>query len=419
MSSYESPCIGLPLLPSTSVQCRAIPLGPRAPCPRARPNLRHTLRVPKIDLSYSWSHDSAELPRAQTQLRNPLMDLLQSVHAHGSIAAAAKSLGLSYRHVWGELKKWELRLNQGLIVWDKGMPAQLTEFASKLLWAERQAQARLAAPIESLLAELERTFAVAFDPSAHVLSLYASHDDALVRLRETASRKALQLDVRFCGSVDAIRALNEGRCAIAGFHTLATPAVGSLSAQTYKPLLAPGQHKLIGFAKRTQGLLVAPGNPLKLTSLADVAAHKARYVNRSLGTGTRLLFDELMANQGLQAAQIKGYGQIEPSHAAVATAVASGQADTGLAIESAALAAGLGFVPLASERYWLACLKSALDSPAVLALRQMLQDTEWQKTLQDMPGYQLNGTGQVQSLSQELPWWRLKPRKTSAGKTPA
>ncbi|NBX89534.1 MAG: LysR family transcriptional regulator, partial [Betaproteobacteria bacterium] len=81
------------------------------------------------------------------------MDLLQSVHAHGSIAAAAKSLGLSYRHVWGELKKWELRLNQGLIVWDKGMPAQLTEFASKLLWAERQAQARLAAPIESLLAE--------------------------------------------------------------------------------------------------------------------------------------------------------------------------------------------------------------------------------------------------------------------------
>jgi putative molybdopterin biosynthesis protein len=142
-------------------------------------------------------------------------------------------------------------------------------------------------------------------------------------------------------------------------------------------------------------------------------------VNRSLGTGTRLLFDELMANQGLQAAQIKGYGQIEPSHAAVATAVASGQADTGLAIESAALAAGLGFVPLASERYWLACLKSALDSPAVLALRQMLQDTEWQKTLQDMPGYQLNGTGQVQSLSQELPWWRLKPRKTSAGKTPA
>ena len=374
----------------------------------------------KIELSYQLGPENsvssaADLtkPRQQALLRNALMDLLQAVREQGSIAAAAKTLGMSYRHVWGELKKWEVRLNQNLIVWEKGMPAELSEFASKLLWAERQAQARLAAPIEALMAELERTFAVAFDPEAHLLTLYASHDDALVRLREFTANQALHLDIRFCGSVDAVRALNEGRCELAGFHTLSQPKQNSLSAQTYKPLLKPGQHKLIGFAQRTQGLLVKPGNPLNIHSLQDVMTKRLRYVNRGLGTGTRLLLDELLANQGLAADQLRGYEHQELSHSAVANCIASGQADAGLAIESAALSSGLDFVPLASENYWLVCLKSALDSPPVQALRKHLASPEWQTALQDMLGYQENQSGNVHSLSKELPWWALKPRKAT------
>ncbi len=374
----------------------------------------------KIELSYHLGPENsvssaADLtkPRQQALLRNALMDLLQAVREQGSIAAAAKTLGMSYRHVWGELKKWEVRLNQNLIVWEKGMPAELSEFASKLLWAERQAQARLAAPIEALMAELERTFAVAFDPEAHLLTLYASHDDALVRLREFSAGQALHLDIRFCGSVDAVRALNEGRCELAGFHTLSQPKLNSLSAQTYKPLLKPGQHKLIGFAQRTQGLLVKSGNPLNIHSLQDVMAKRLRYVNRELGTGTRLLLDELLANQGLAADQLIGYEHQELSHSAVANSIASGQADTGLAIESAASSSGLDFVPLASENYWLVCLKSALDSPPVQALRNHLASPEWQSTMQEMWGYKVNQSGNVHSLRKELPWWALKPRKTT------
>jgi putative molybdopterin biosynthesis protein len=376
--------------------------------------------VSKIELSYQLGPENsvssaADLtkPLQQALLRNALMDLLQAVREQGSIAAAAKTLGMSYRHVWGELKKWEVRLNQNLIVWEKGMPAELSEFASKLLWAERQAQARLAAPIEALMAELERTFAVAFDPEAHLLTLYASHDDALVRLREFTANQALHLDIRFCGSVDAVRALNEGRCELAGFHTLSQPKQNSLSAQTYKPLLKPGQHKLIGFAQRTQGLLVKPGNPLNIHSLQDVMTKRLRYVNRGLGTGTRLLLDELLANQGLAADQLMGYEHQELSHSAVANCIASGQADAGLAIESAALSSGLDFVPLASENYWLVCLKSALDSPPVQALRKQLASPEWQLTLQEMLGYQVNQSGNVHSLRKELPWWALKPRKAT------
>ena len=370
----------------------------------------------RLQFHYTLSRDSSP-----ALVRNPLIDLLQAVSTQGSISAGARALGLSYRHVWGELKRWEAELGHELVVWEKGQSARLTEFGSKLMWAERQAQARLAPQIEALRGDLERAFAVAFDDNAHVVTLYASHDGALALLREHALAidpdhlvpllPRLHMDIRFCGSVDAIRALNEGRCEIAGFHTLSQPNGKSLSAETYKPLLKPGLHKLIGFAKRTQGLLVKAGNPLNVQSLQDVVNGRFRYVNRGLGTGTRLLLDELLINQGIKPEQLLGYDRQELSHSAVATSIASGQADAGLAIESAALATGLDFVPLATENYWLACLKSALDSPPVLALRDHLVSPGWQNNLQDMPGYQPNQSGRVQSLRQELPWWNLKPRK--------
>ena len=362
--------------------------------------------MPKIQLSYQWSPDGADPSRPTSPLHHPLMALLQAVRDSGSISMAAKSLGLSYRHVWGELKRWEQLMSQPLIVWEKGQPARLTEFADKLLWAERQAQARLAPQISALQAELEKTFAMAFDPASHVLTVYASHDDALVRLREHAASQGLHLDMRFCGSVDAIRALNEGRCTVAGFHAPMQPAADSLVARTYRPLLATGRHKLIGFALRQQGLMVVPGNPLKLQSWTDLLRPDVRFVNRTLGTGTRLLLDDWLLTQGLAGAAIRGYTQEESSHAAVAACVASGQADCALGVESAAQAHQLDFVPLLQEHYWLVCLKSALEAPAVQQLLAILRTDACQQVLDSLAGYANQAqTGQVHSLKRTLPWW--------------
>ena len=371
-----------------------------------------------IELSYALA---TREPGAQA-IRNPLMELLQAVRQQGSIAAAAKALGQSYRHVWGELKRWETELGRNLIVWEKGQPARLSEFGDKLLWAEQQAQARLAPQIEALHADLERAFAVAYDDSAHVLTLYASHDDALVALREHAAAQArLHLDIRFTGSVDAIGALNEGRCVLAGFHVPPQPAAGetgigapTLAQRTYQPLLQPGRHKIIGFVRRSQGLVVARGNPLRLATLADLELHRARYVNRALGTGTRLLAEELMAQAGADPTRITGWDRTEPSHAAVAQAVASGAADAGLAIEAAARSRGLGFVPLVQEAYYLVCLRSALDQPPMLALREVLASQAWLARLAQLAGYEALRSGAVLSLRRQLPWWRFaRPRKNS------
>lgn len=372
----------------------------------------------RLQFHYTFTPQEQE----QTDLiRNPLLDLLHAVQESGSISGAARLLQLSYRHVWGELKRWEEELGNELLVWEKGQAARLSEFGNKLLWAERQAQARLSPQIEALRADLERAYALAFDDTVHVLTLYASHDDAISALRTHAAKQhQLHLDVRFTGSVDAIRALNEGRCVMAGFHTLQQPAVGSLAEQTYKPLLKPGLHKIIGFARRTQGLMVAKGNPLGLHSLGDLAGQGARFVNRALGTGTRVLLDELLKQQGIAPSRIKGYRHTEPSHAAVAQAIVAGQADAGLGIEAAARSRGLDFVPLVVEDYHLVCLKSALDEPAVQALCTVLQSAGWQQELRQLPGYSAgNQPGQVLAMSRLLPWWNYRGAKKNAQTTVA
>jgi molybdate transport repressor ModE-like protein len=375
--------------------------------------------VHRLQLHYTLSKDSSP-----ALLRNPLIDLLQAVSSQGSISGGARALGLSYRHVWGELKRWENELGNELVIWEKGQRAHLTEFGNKLMWAERQAQARLSPQIEALRAELERSYALAFDNSVHVVTLYASHDDALSRLREHALQgdsmasepERLHLDIRFTGSVDAIRALNEGRCVMAGFHTLLDTGKKTLTERAYKPLLQPGQHKIIGFALRTQGLMVARGNPLNLHSLQDVVRCQARFANRTLGSGTRVVLDELLAQAHLPTSEVCGYGHTEPSHTAVAQAVAAGQCDVGLGIAVAAQQAGLDFVPLADESYHLVCLKSALAQPGIAALLQLLQSPQWRSQIDHIPGYTAQQSGQVLSMRRVLPWWDYRQDKTTAAR---
>jgi putative molybdopterin biosynthesis protein len=151
--------------------------------------------------------------------------------------------------------------------------------------------------------------------------------------------------------------------------------------------------------------MVAPGNPLRLRDLRDVVQLQARFVNRAIGTGTRLLLEELLTQEGLSASALNGFDREESSHAAVAQAVASGDADVGLGTEYAARSQGLGFVPLTDERYLLVCLKSALEQPSLQGLLRLLRSAAWQQRLQALPGYLPDHPGEVAAMKRLLPWW--------------
>lgn len=368
-----------------------------------------------VRLGYAFSSQG----QRGADLDQPLFAVLEAVRDGGSIRRAATTLGRSYRHVWGALRAWEKELDQPLIVWAQGESARLTDFAHRLLWAELRARKRLQPHIEALRANLEHVVAEARDERVQLLTVCASHDLALPRLREHAAQQAdLSLELRIQGSIDSLRSLNAGRCLVAGFHVPALHGAAPLFAKALKPLLRPGLHKLIGCSRRTQGLMVRKEHAGAVRTVADLAGSSLRFVNRQVGSGTRLLMDHLLQAHGLKPRDVPGYDNaIEESHVAVATCVASGIADIGPGVEAAALEFGLHFLPLVAEDYFVACLKPNLAHPAVVRLRELLAGDAWAEVLEALPGYAgARAPGAVLSLTAELPWWRFT---TAKGRPPA
>ena len=361
-----------------------------------------------VKLAYTFTRSGG----MRMQLENPLFDILSAIHAAGSVGQAATRLQLSYRHVWGELKKWEATLDAGLIVWERGKRARLSPFGEKLLFAEQRAKMRVHPQVENLVAEMEREFALAFDPEVHVIPMFASHDIALSRLKEFLARDAgLHLDLQFRGSLECIEALSRGDCLLAGFHVSEDRAPGSMAQKAFKALLKPGRHKLIAFVGRQQGLMLAPGNPKRIAGVQDLKRAEVRFVNRQPGSGTRLEIEQLLTSAGIAPSAVNGFERAEPTHLAVAAAVASAQADVGFGIQAAAAAFGLDFIPLLREQYYFVCLKEAVDQAPIAKLRELLQRSEWEGLIADLPGYDIEGAGDVIRLSQALPWYSFRKPK--------
>lgn len=344
------------------------------------------------------------------QIDNALFDLLHAVRETGSIRQAARSLGCSYRHAWGALKEWETNLGEPLIDWTRGKSARLSAFALRLLWAERRARTRVQPHIEALRADLARMLGEARDERQQVLSVCASHDLALPLLQQHAAQAVdLHLDIRFQGSVESLRALNTGQCAMAGFHVPVLRGAAPRFAQAMKPLLKPGVHKLIGCSRRQQGLMLRREHADAVRSLPELMRTPLRFVNRQVGSGTRLLIDHLMHEHALAPHELRGYhSRTENTHVAIAACIASGDADVGPGIEAAALEFGLHFVPLIEEDYFLVCLKPSLVTLAVQRLHGLLGGSAWSEILADLPGYRpASAPGQVLSMTAALPWWRF------------
>jgi putative molybdopterin biosynthesis protein len=347
-------------------------------------------------------------------LDNPLFELLAAVVELGSIRHAAQSIGCSYRYAWGSLRKWEQTLGERLILWSQGQRARPTQFAEKLLWAERRARTRMQPHIEALRTDLARVLADARDERHQLLTVRASHDIALPVLQHhVAATVDLHLAIRFQGSVDALRALNDHQCLVAGFHVPALRGAAPVFAKPLKPLLRPGLHKLIGCSRRMQGLMVRREHAALIRTFPDVIQHRLRFVNRQPGSGTRMLIDHLMQEHSIEPHQLPGYARLtEETHVAVALCVASGLADAGVGVEAAALEFGLHFAPLVEENYFLACLKENLEHAAVQRLCVALAGPGWRNILANLPGYRpAAAPGEVLVMTEALPWWpKLKTK---------
>jgi putative molybdopterin biosynthesis protein len=221
-----------------------------------------------------------------------------------------------------------------------------------------------------------------------------SHDVALDLLAGRLAALGIELVSAHVGSIAGLVALRDRAAHLAGTHVLDPPSetYNDVAVRRYGPQVPVA---LVRLAEREQGILVAPGNPLNIRTLADVAARGARYVNRQRDAGTRILLDALMAREGVAAQSLAGYDRIEFSHLAVAQLVANGSADAGLAIRAAAQAFGLGFVPVAFEPYDLALPAASLDEPRIAALLATLRDPSFRADVERLGGYDTTAAGSV------------------------
>ena len=379
--------------------------GDSAPGGPAVPNYPATRAKLGVHLRYAFE------PGLQSgaQLHNALFELLAAVKEGGSIRHAAKLLNSSYRHVWDALRRWEATLGEPLVRWSQGRKARLTDFAERLAWAERRARIRMQPHIEALRSDLDRLLVDARDDSHQLLRVRASHDLALPILQQHAAKTAdLYLDIGFQGSVDALRALNDGQCLVAGFHVPTLSGGAPIFAKALKPWLKPKVHKLIACSRRMQGLMVRKEHAPLVREFVDLVRYGLRFVNRQPGSGTRMLVDHLLQVNSMHPASIRGEVEhIENTHVAVALCVASGVVDAGIGIEAAALQFGLHFVPLVEEDYFLACLQQAMPHPAVERLQEILASPRWRGILADLPGYRpAAAPGSVLVVEDVFPWWR-------------
>jgi putative molybdopterin biosynthesis protein len=231
----------------------------------------------------------------------------------------------------------------------------------------------------------------------NTLVFIGSHDNILDVLANLLHRlrPVCRLSSAHVGSLGGIMAVKRGEAHLAGTHLL-DEETGEYNISFIRKYLPEMNLQLINLTYREQGLLVSKGNPHNIRGFADLARKEVRFINRQRGAGTRLLTDMHLKRLGINPEQVNGYEREEYTHMNVASAIASNNADTGLAIRAAAVALDLDFIPVAEERYDLILPRIFLHDPKVIALLQTIRENkEFRHTVANLGGYDLRDCGTI------------------------
>lgn len=228
----------------------------------------------------------------------------------------------------------------------------------------------------------------------NTLVITGSHDPLIDELIDLMKRRWSDTQVvsSHVGSLGGLMALKRGESHLGGTHLL-DEASGEYNRAYVQRYFPDGGVRLVGCVYRSQGLMVAHGNPLEISGVGDL--DWLRYVNRQKGSGTRILLDYLLKQNGFVSSDVKGYEREEITHTAVAAAVASGTADAGMGILAAARIYDLGFIPVVQEQYDLLVAEGSFENKQYQRMVEVMQSPEFAERLDGLGGYKLNRPGEI------------------------
>ena len=231
----------------------------------------------------------------------------------------------------------------------------------------------------------------------NTLVFIGSHDnilDVLANVLHTR-KPAIFLSSAHVGSLGGIMAIKRGDAHVAGTHLL-DDETGEYNIPFIKKYIPDVPLQLVNLVYREQGLLVPKGNPKNICGISDLARKDITFINRQRGAGTRILTDLQLKKMEISPESVQGYNREEYTHMNVASAVANGLVDTGMAIRAAAQALSLDFIPVTKERYDLIIPKHLENAPQIKHLFNVIHhDKDFKKIVQGLGGYDLKDCGKI------------------------
>ena len=216
-----------------------------------------------------------------------------------------------------------------------------------------------------------------------------SHDLALEEIAEHLNRYVTLLSLPV-GSLDGLVNLRQGLCQVSGAHIL--DESGEYNTPTVRHIFPDRDVELVTLAHRTQGLILAAGNPKSIKKVSDIARANVKFINRNAGSGTRLWFDAELKKQSIDSSHIRGYDSTVKTHSEAAALILQGKADVSIGLQAAAHQHELDFIPLFEERYDLILPRE--QEKNLNPLLDYIQTTDFRSSLILLSGYNTQHSGE-------------------------
>ena len=216
-----------------------------------------------------------------------------------------------------------------------------------------------------------------------------SHDLALEGIAEHLEKHVTLLSLPV-GSLDGLVNLRQGLCQISGSHLL--DENGEYNTPFIRHLFPDRDVEIVTLAYRTQGLMLARGNPKGIKKIADIAQLNIRYVNRNVGSGTRLWFDAELKRLKIPTENINGYEKEVKTHTEAAALISTNKADVALGLQAAAHQHELDFIPLFEERYDFVLPRE--NEKVLMPVLDYLQTAAFRNELNTLTGYNTSHSGE-------------------------
>jgi len=223
--------------------------------------------------------------------------------------------------------------------------------------------------------------------------LIAGCDPSASILANTLQRQGAELVIAYENSSRSLQLLQKSLVHVAGTH-LVDKVSGKTDLLPITKLFPRNSVAVISYAIWQEGLVVARGNPKKISGVSDLLRKDVKITNREPGAGCRRLLDEMLDELGATGAQVKGYERITLGQLPAARLVQSGEVDCCISTQAGAGALGLDFIPLVRKPYHLVIRRAQLDLPPIQLLIETLSRASFRREMEACIGYEMQTSGE-------------------------